>query len=312
VAPAEQERRGATRVGAGRHVVAQRRVSGVAARRRQDADSLDTESVLLALKDPVLGLRISTKKIGFGRSKPNAFTARELLDWVLTSLPQIERRHDAVLLARRLHAEGHLQSAQGDESFRDSNRVWQYGAGFRFIMPESEQKKLLQHSQQFNNSSSSSSKRNSSSSTQSTSSLPQTLVRAFSGAGRSSERAAAERSHARRPTDGDASTASTSHKPASARRRRPRPQSRPARRRRRRRQRRRASSENLKDSSRRKVRKHARRGTVTLDSNTVGESLSRNSSTSSSELAPHQDDRQPAGAAHQLDTAVARATRAAK
>jgi hypothetical protein len=107
-----------------------------------DANSLDTEAVLLALKDPVLGLRIQTKKIGFGRSKPNAFTARELIDWVLTSLPQIERRPDAVLLARRLHAEGHLQSAQGDEIFRDGNRVWQYGAGFRFIMPEAEQKKL--------------------------------------------------------------------------------------------------------------------------------------------------------------------------
>lgn len=112
-----------------------------------DPNSLDTETVLLALKDPLLGLRIQTKKIGFGRSKPNAFTARELVDWILTSLPQIERRPDAVLLARRLHSEGHLQSAQGDEIFRDGNRVWQYGAGFRFIMPEAEQKKLQQTSQ---------------------------------------------------------------------------------------------------------------------------------------------------------------------
>lgn len=244
-----------------------------------DADSLDTESVLLALKDPVLGLRISTKKIGFGRSKPNAFTARELVDWVLTSMPQIERRHDAVLLARRLHVEGHLQSAQGDETFRDSNRVWQYGAGFRFIMPEAEQKKLVQHSQQQQQQAQQQAQQQVHQQ-QSTSSLPQTLVRAFSGAGRSSERAA-ERPQAspERPA-AVATTASTSHQTGkrSARKndtakpagKAPPPPPTTT-----------SSAENLKDSSRRKVRKHARRGTVALDSNTVGDSLSRNSSTSS-------------------------------
>jgi hypothetical protein len=103
--------------------------------RTQIADE-DIDAVLLLMKDPVTGVPLKEKKISLGKKKANAFSGKEVIDWMTKNIASVRTRADAADLANRLYAEHHIicVSSASLDSFRDDKSVWQYSMGFNFLI----------------------------------------------------------------------------------------------------------------------------------------------------------------------------------